>query len=202
MWRTSPGGLTALVTGLWIFGTGDAFLVSSGLGNSPWTVFAQGVATRTPMTIGVASILIGAALLLLWVPLGVRVGLGTLLNVVLIGVAIDVTLLALHPPEGLVGQAVFLLVGIALIGLGSGLYLGVALGPGPRDGLMTGLHRRTGRPIGLVRTGIELTALAAGIALGGTAGVGTVAFAVLIGPSVQTGIALDDRRRGLSVRSG
>lgn len=194
-WRTSPSGWARLLVGLWIFGAGDALLVRSGLGNSPWTVFAEGLSLQTSLSIGMATIAISLVLLLIWIPLRVRLGIGTICNVIVIGVAIDATLALVTTPELLALQVTMLLAGVALIGVGSGLYLGVALGPGPRDGLMTGLHRLTGRPIGLVRAGIELSALAVGWALGGTLGVGTVAFALLIGPSVQTGIALDQRLR-------
>ena len=150
-WRTSPARLARLVVGLWIFGTGDALIVRSDLGNSPWTVFAEGVSIHTPLSIGVASIVIGFFLLLIWIPLRTRLGLGTLLNIVVIGVAIDATLLMVPEIAPIGGRIGVLLAGLALIGLGSGLYLGTAHGPGPRDGLMTGLHDRTGLPVGVVR---------------------------------------------------
>lgn len=191
LWRTSPARVVRLIVGLWVFGTGDALIVRSALGNSPWTVFAEGLSIQTPMSIGAATIVTGLALFAIWVPLHVRPGLGTLLNAILIGVAIDVTLLLVEEPRSLAVRVVLLLGGIAAVGIGSGLYLGTAHGPGPRDGLMTGLHRRTGRPIALVRALIELSALVTGWLLGGTLGLGTVAFALLIGPSVQAGIALD-----------
>ena len=199
-WRTSPARLARLVVGLWIFGTGDALIVRSDLGNSPWTVFAEGVSIPTPLSIGVASILIGFVLLLIWIPLRTRLGLGTLLNIVVIGIAIDATLLLVPEVAPVAGRIGLLLTGLALIGLGSGLYLGTAHGPGPRDGLMTGLHARTGLPVGVVRGGIELTALTVGWFLGGTFGVGTVAFALLIGPAVQVGIALVRRVREQGLR--
>jgi uncharacterized membrane protein YczE len=166
---------------------GEALVVASELGNSPWTVFAEGVSERTPLSIGAATVATSFVILLAWIPLGERPGLGTVANAVLIGVAIDVTLTVLEPaPLGVrVGE---LLVGIALVGVGSGFYLGSALGPGPRDGLMTGLHRITGRPVALLRGCIEVSALAVGALLGGTVGIGTVAFALLVGPAV--GLAL------------
>lgn len=188
LWRASPRRLLRLVVGLWLFGTGEALVISSTLGNSPWTVFAEGVSEHSPLSIGAATILTSAVILLIWTRLPVRPGLGTIANAVLIGVAIDVTLGYVGEPSALAPRILAVLGGIAIIGVGSGLYLGSRLGPGPRDGLMMGLHWRTGRPVALLRAGIELTALAAGVALGGTAGVGTVAFAVLIGPAVQTGM--------------
>lgn len=192
-WRTSPPRLSRLLLGLVVFGVGDALIIRAELGNTPWTVFAQGVSLRTPLSIGLATIVVGVVLLLAWVPLRVRPGLGTLLNVVLIGLAIDATLLVLGPVDALPARAALLAGGIGLIGIGSGLYLGTRHGPGPRDGLMTGLHARTGWSVRRVRAAIEVAALLGGIALGGIAGIGTVAFALLIGPSVQAGIALDTR---------
>lgn len=188
LWRPGPRRLLRLVTGLWIFGTGEALVILAALGNSPWTVFAEGVSTRTPLSVGAATILTSGVILLLWTRLPVRPGLGTLANAVLIGVAIDVTLARLGEPAGAGLRALTLLGGVALVGVGSGLYLGCRLGPGPRDGLMLGLHARSGHPIALLRTGIELSAFAAGVALGGTAGVGTLAFALLVGPAVATGV--------------
>jgi len=184
LWRPSPRRLARLLAGLWIFGAGEALVVDSGLGNSPWTVFAEGVSVRSPLSVGAATVATSFVILLLWIPLRERPGLGTVTNAVLIGVAIDTTL-ALLPGTAPLGVRVGeVAAGIGLVALGSGLYINAALGPGPRDGLMTGLHRRTGRPIGVLRTGIEVTALAAGAVLGGTFGPGTVAFALLIGPAV------------------
>ena len=188
-WRASPRRLARLLLGLWLFGTGEGLVLCSELGNSPWTVFAEGVSLQTPLSVGAATVATSFALLLLWIPLRERPGLGTVLNAVLVGVAIDVT-------AALVGQAplgvrvVELLGGIALVGLGSGFYINAALGPGPRDGLMTGLHRRTGRPVSLVRGTIEVFALIVGFGLGGTVGIGTVLFALLIGPAVAFGLRL------------
>lgn len=179
-----------LVVGLWIFGTGEALLVAAELGNSPWTVFAEGIAVQTPLSVGAATVVTSFGVLLLWVPLRVRPGLGTIANAVVIGVAIDVVLAVLGHPAGLAARVLLVLGGIGLVGLGSGLYLGAALGPGPRDGLMTGLHRRTGLPLALVRGAIEVTALVVGALLGGTVGVGTVAFALLIGPAVAGALRL------------
>ena len=172
-----------------MFGTGEAMLVSSELGNSPWTVLAEGVAVQTPLAIGAATVGISFLVLLGWIPLRQRPGLGTILNAIVIGVAIDVSLAWLSEPSELLPRYAFVAGGIALVGIGSGLYLTCFLGPGPRDGLMTGISRRRGLSLRVVRTGIELTALTTGVILGGTVGIGTLAFAVLIGPSVQAAVA-------------
>ncbi len=195
-WRPSPRRFVQLLVGLYVFGAGEAFLVSAELGNSPWTVFAEGVEAQTALSIGAATVLLSGIVLLLWIPLRQRPGLGTVMNAVLVGVSIDVTLAWLPEAGPLAVEVAYVFAGIALVGIGSGLYLTSWLGPGPRDGLMTGLHERTGRSIRLVRTGIEVTAVAIGIALGGTAGFGTVAFALLIGPAVQLALGvLGERRR-------
>lgn len=183
-WRASPGRLAQLLLGLWLFGAGEALIVASELGNGPWTVFAEGVSRHTGLGIGVITVLMSAAILLTWIPLRQRPGLGTIANAIVIGVAIDVVLLWLAEPAGLAARYAFLVGGILLVAIGSGLYLTTFLGPGPRDGLMAGLHRRTGAPLGAVRTGIEVCALLAGFALGGTVGIGTLAFALAIGPAV------------------
>lgn len=189
LWRPGPARLAVLLAGLWLFGSGEALVVASQLGNSPWTVLAQGVARHTPLGIGGATVAISLAVLCAWVPLRQLPGLGTVLNAVVIGVAIG-AMLTLLPHAPVSAEAWPLLAGgIALVALGSGLYLGARLGPGPRDGLMTGLHRRTGRSLRLVRTLIEGGALIGGFALGGTVGVGTVAFALLVGPGVQAALA-------------
>jgi uncharacterized membrane protein YczE len=177
-----------LLPGLWIFGTGEACLVHSRLGNSPWTVLAEGVSKHTPLAIGTATIAISVLVMLAWIPLRQRPGVGTVANAVLIGIAIDVMLPLLPGPGGLVLRALFVVAGIALVAIGSGLYLTARLGPGPRDGLMTGLHFRTGRSLRLVRTLLEGSALLSGFLLGGRVGVGTVAFAVLVGPGVQAAV--------------
>lgn len=185
-WRASPARLARLLVGLWVFGMGEALVVAAELGNSPWTVLAEGLSLHSPFGVGTATILVSFVVLLAWVPLHQAPGLGTLANAVVIGVAIDVTL-PLLPAEGagLATRWALLLGGIAVVAVGSGLYLGARLGPGPRDGLMTGLHRVTGRSVRLVRGVIEVSALAVGAVLGGTVGLGTVAFALLIGPAVQ-----------------
>ena len=185
MWRPGPGRFARLILGLILFGAGEGLLIVSDLGNSPWTVFSQGISLNTPMSIGAATIAVSFAVLLLWFPLRQPLGLGTIANAIVVGLAIEATV-RLMPEESPLGVRWSLMAGgIGLVALGSGFYLTAALGPGPRDGLMTGLHRRTGLSLRLVRASIEITVLVVGFALGGTVGVGTVAFALAIGPGVQ-----------------
>ena len=188
LWRAGPRRLLRLVSGLWLFGVGEAMIVHADLGNSPWTVFAQGVAIHTPLSIGTATIVLSFLVMAVWIPLRQAPGLGTILNAILIGIAIDVTLPLLPATDGLGWRALLLAAGIAIIATGSGLYLTSYLGPGPRDGLMTALHHRTGRSLRLWRTVIESLALITGFLLGGVVGVGTVAYAILIGPGVQAAV--------------
>jgi uncharacterized membrane protein YczE len=184
-WRPTPARFARLMIGLTVFGVGEGLLVASELGNSPWTVLAEGLAKQSGLAVGGATIVVSVAVLLLWWPLRQRPGLGTVLNALWIGPVIDVTLLLLPGDLPIGVRWALIPAGIALVGLGSGLYLTSRLGPGPRDGLMTGLHRTTGLSLRLVRGGIEVSAVAVGYLLGGTVGVGTVAFAILIGPAVQ-----------------
>ncbi len=167
-----------------LYGWGSALMVASDLGLGPWEVLHQGVSFHTPIPIGTVGIITGLAVLLLWIPLRERFGLGTALNVVLIGVVIDVTLIWLSTPSVETLRWVYVVGGVVMIGVATGYYIGAGLGPGPRDGLMTGLARR-GWPLGLVRMGIELTVLLGGWLMGGTVGIGTVLFAFGIGPLVQ-----------------
>ncbi len=153
-------------------------------GLGPWDVLHQGLSRRTGVPIGSVGIVVGLLVLAAWYPLRQRLGIGTVLNVVVIGVVVDVVLMVLETPAAMPGRAALMLAGPPLFGFGSALYIGAGLGPGPRDGLMTGLARRGWR-IGVARTAIEIGVLVAGIALGGTAGLGTILFAVSIGPLVQ-----------------
>jgi uncharacterized membrane protein YczE len=187
-WQPSRRQLAQVLFGLTIFGIGDGLVTWSELGNSPWTVFAEGLSVQTSLTIGGATLLIGVAVLLGWIPLREWPGLGTVLNVVVIAVMIDVTLWAMPDSDALAARWPALFGGIAIVGIGSGFYLRANLGPGPRDGLMTGIHARSGWPIFAVRTGIEATAVAIGWVLGGTVGVGSLLFAALIGPAVATAL--------------
>jgi uncharacterized membrane protein YczE len=172
-----------LVLGLVLFGLGLALMVVADLGLGPWEVFHQGISDQTGIPIGTVGIITGALVLFLWIPLHERIGLGTLLNVVVIGVVIDLTLLVLEEPSAAAAQWTYLLLGLLAVGVGSGYYIGAGLGPGPRDGLMTGLARR-GHSVALARTGIEVAALVAGALLGGTVGVGTILYAFGMGPLV------------------
>ena len=189
VWRPTPASLTSLVVGLWLFGTGDAFLLAADLGATPWTVLAQGVSVRTGLTIGITTFLVSVTVLLLWIPLRQRPGLVTVGNMLVISIASEGRYTVLPRPELMAERLAFVLIGTATIGLGSGFYLTAGHGPGPRDGWMTGLHHRTGWPVGRIRLLIELTVLTAGWLLGGTVGVGTAVFALLIGQSVALGLA-------------
>src|SRR4051812_22367801 len=177
--------LVQLYTGLALYGASSALLVESGLGLEPWNVLHQGLAELTGLTIGVVSIIVGAAVLLLWIPLRQRPGLGTVSNVFVVGLAMDGTLALLPDVHGLAVRIPLLLAGIVLNGVATGLYISASFGPGPRDGLMTGLHQRTGRSIRLIRTAIEVAVVATGFALGGTVGIGTLLYALAIGPLAQ-----------------
>lgn len=186
-WRPNPVTLAVLVAGLTLFGLGEAFVVVAGLGQSPWTVLAEGLSVHLRWGIGWTTFLVGCTVLLLWIPLRERPGPGTLLNVIVISTTLGIAVGTLPHPTGSM-RLLWVLAGVALVGLGSGLYLSCAVGPGPRDGWMTGLHLRTGWPVARVRFGIEAIVLVTGWAIGGTVGVGTLAFALLIGPSVGLGL--------------
>src|SRR6476646_1199096 len=176
--------LTRLVFGLLLCGTGVALMIDADLGLAPWDVLHHGISIHTGIAIGTVAILVGFAVLLLWLPLHERYGLGTVLNVLIIGTTIDVLLAVLpdHPPMGV--RVTFLAVGTLLFGPGSGFYIGAGMGPGPRDGLMTAIAAR-GHSVRVVRTILELSVLVVGFLLGGSVGVGTLLFALTIGPSVH-----------------
>ncbi|RCW46949.1 putative membrane protein YczE [Halopolyspora algeriensis] len=177
--------LVQLLGGLVLFGTSMALMVRAGLGLSPWDVLHEGLATHLGWSFGSVTVLTGGLVLLAWLPLRQRPGIGTVANVVVIAISVDTALALLPPPDPLAARIALLITGIALNALATAVYVGARLGPGPRDGLMTGLHERTGASIRLVRTGIEISVLAAGWSLGGTVGIGTVLFAVAIGPLTQ-----------------
>lgn len=173
-----------LVTGLTLFGVGIGLMLQSRLGLPPWDVLHQGLTEQFGLTVGIWSIIISFVVLLMWIPFRERYGIGTILNAFIIGVVIDLTALAVPEPEAMWLRAGLLTVGILLIGFSSGMYIGANLGPGPRDGLMTAVSRR-GISIRVTRWGLEILVLITGILLGGTFGIGTIAFAALIGPIVQ-----------------
>ncbi len=183
-WTTRPFGLAVLLIGLWIFGTGEAMLLASTLGNSPWTVLAEGISEHSPLSVGAATFVVSLAVLLLWIPLHERPGMGTVLNAIVISIALDVMLAVFGHDHPMVVRVGMMLGGVLVLALGGALYLTCNLGPGPRDGLMTGLHHRFGWPIAAVRTGLEVSALAAGWLLGGTVGIGTAVFAFGVGPTL------------------
>jgi uncharacterized membrane protein YczE len=183
--RRLPHRLVQLYAGLALYGASMALIIRSTLGNMPWDVLHQGLAGRIGWSIGTVSILVGALVLLCWIPLRQRPGLGTVSNVVVIGLAVDATLAVVPAPGSLPVRIGLLAAGVLLNAVATAAYIGVHLGPGPRDGLMTGLVRRTGRSVRLVRTSIEVGVVATGWLLGGTLGLGTVLYAVTIGPLVQ-----------------
>jgi uncharacterized membrane protein YczE len=182
--------LSQLLLGLYLYGASMALLLRAGLGLDPWDVFHQGLSHHVGLSFGMLVNLVGALVLLLWIPLRQRPGVGTIANVLVIGTSVDLTMLFLPAVEDFTLRAGLLLGGVALNGIAGAMYIGAGLGPGPRDGLMTGLVRRTGWSIRLVRTGIELAVLGLGWLLGGTVGVGTVLYALAIGPLVQAFLPL------------
>lgn len=177
--------LVQLYVGLALYGASSALLVRAGLGLEPWGVLHQGLAELTGISIGLVSIAVGAVVLLLWIPMRQRPGLGTVSNVFVVGLAMDGTLALVGDVDGLGFRVPVMALGIVLNGAATGLYIAARFGPGPRDGLMTGLHRVTGRSIRLVRTAIEVAVVATGFLLGGSLGAGTVAYALAIGPLAQ-----------------
>jgi uncharacterized membrane protein YczE len=174
--------LAQLLVGLASYGVSLALVLRAGLGLAPWDVLHQGLAQHLDATVGQMVIAISFVVLLLWIPLRERPGFGTFANAVLVGVFVDLTLLVLEPAQAWPARVLLLLGGVLLNGLATALYIGASLGPGPRDGLMTGLVRRTGRSVRLVRTVIEVTVLVVGFLLGGTVGMGTLLYAFAIGP--------------------
>ena len=185
-WTVKPrfSTLFILIIGLIVFGAGDAVIIAAGIGNTPWTVLAEGIAVNLDWTIGKATFLVSVLVLLFWIPLKEKPGVGTVLNAILIAATIEVLLPELHTPDDLIMQLLQVVIGVILVGIGSGLYLTANLGPGPRDGTMTGLNKVTGISIGRVRGGVEISVLVIGWAMGGTFWIGTIIFAILIGPCV------------------
>lgn len=192
--KRALGRSAALLVGLIGYGFSMAVMVRSGLGLDPWDVFHQGLANRTGMTIGIATAVVGVAVLLAWIPLRNRPGVGTVANVVVIAITVDAALAFLPEPTGLPVRVAMMVGAVLLNAISTVLYIGAGLGPGPRDGLMTGLVARTGLSVRLVRTSIEATVLAVGWLLGGTVGIGTVVYAFGIGPLVQLTLRVTPRR--------
>jgi uncharacterized membrane protein YczE len=182
--------LPQLAAGLLLYGGSMALQIRATLGLDPWDVLHEGLTRRTGLTFGTITAITGLVVLLAWIPLRQRPGVGTVANVVLIAVAVDAGLAVLPAPTALVWRIAFLVLGVVLNGLATAAYIGARLGPGPRDGLMTGLNARFGWSIRVVRTAIELTVLAAGWLLGGTVGIGTIIYALAIGPLAQAFLPL------------
>lgn len=190
LWDLSPLRVLILFLGLAIFGLGDSLFIQAGIGNAPWTVFAEGLTYKTGMSIGFATFFISVFVLLLWIPLKERPGFGTLSNIVLIATFIELGTHIFPEANSFAVGAIYNFIGISLVGIGSALYITCGLGPGPRDGAMTGLHYRTGVRVGRVRMAIEVTVLAIGFLMGGTVGVGTALFALFIGQSVAISLGI------------
>lgn len=192
-WDLSPKRVFILSSALFIFGLGDSLLIASNLGNAPWSVLAQGISSQLNISIGTATLLVSAVVLAMWIPLKERPGFGTVMNILIIAGAIDIGLYIFPEPSEFISRFAYVLVGIAMVGIGSAFYITCGLGPGPRDGWMTALHSRTGIRVGRVRLGIELAVLTLGWILGGTVGLGTVLFALLIGHSVAISFGVVSR---------
>lgn len=182
--------MLVLIFGLMIFGVGEAFLVVTSLGNSPWIVLSEGISLNSNLNIGESTFLVSVVVLLLWIPLRQKPGFGTLANIVVIAASIELGLLIIPTVETIYFKYFYVLFGIALVGIGSALYITCGLGTGPRDGLMTGLHYKTGVRVGRVRLGIEVVAMSIGAFLGGSLGIGTALFALLIGQSVAISLGV------------
>ena len=194
-WRQRMSArLVQLTVGLGLYGLSGALLVRGRLGLDPWDVLHQGIARHTGLAIGTIVIIVGVVVLLGWIPLRQWPGIGTVLNAALIGLVMNLALDWLPHPHAMPVRATYMIGGVVLCGVATGMYIGADLGPGPRDGLMTGLVRRTGKSVRLIRTGLELTVLISGWLLGGTVGLGTVVFALAIGPLAQVFLPVFDCR--------
>jgi uncharacterized membrane protein YczE len=185
-----PRRIGQLALGLFLYGIALAMMVRAAIGVSPWDVLTQGLDAQTGLGFGWITVIVGALVLLLWIPLRQRPGIGTIANVLFIGPSVEVGLAVIPVQTEPLAQVMLFAGGLALLAVATGLYIGAGFGPGPRDGLMTGIHRRTGWPIWVGRSIVELTVLGAGWALGGNVGIGTVAFALLIGPMVNVTLPL------------
>ena len=192
-WDLSLLRVSVLFFGLFIFGLGDSLLIQSTVGNAPWSVLAQGISNRLDITMGWSTFGISSVVLLLWIPLKERPGFGTLSNIIIIATAIQVGVSIFPQQDSFVAGVIYCFIGIGMVGVGSALYITCGLGPGPRDGLMTALHKRSGIRIGRVRLAIEGSVFIVGWALGGTVGVGTLLFALLIGQSIAVALGVVSR---------
>lgn len=199
-WDLSLSRVAILFVGLFIFGLGDSLLIQSTLGNAPWSVLAQGLAKTFNSEIGTLTFLISAIVLLLWIPLKEKPGFGTLSNIVLIAAAIQFGVVFIPEAKNSILGLVYVLLGIAMVGAGSSLYITCGLGPGPRDGLMTAIHHKTGIRVGRVRLAIEGTVLVLGALLGGRLGIGTALFALLIGQSIAIFLGIVARLTSLTTQ--
>ncbi|WP_454150650.1 membrane protein YczE [Microbacterium lacticum] len=195
-----PQRVVHLLVGLALYGAGCAIMVRAGIGLDPWTVFAQGVSLQTGIGIGWVTNIVGFLVLLLWIPLRQKPGVGTLANILLVGTSMQATLAVFPAIDGFALQVLVFLLGMMLVAVASGLYIGADFGPGPRDGLMTGLRARFGWPIWAARLVVEASVLLAGWLLGGTVGLGTIIFALGIGPLVHRTLPLFDLRRRRDAR--
>jgi uncharacterized membrane protein YczE len=184
-----------LIVGLALYGAGDGVMIHAGFGVDPWTVFAQGLSVHTGIGVGWITNIVGLLVLLLWIPLRQKPGIGTIANILLVGTAMQLTIAVLPPTNSLAARIALLVAGILMVAVASGLYIGAHFGPGPRDGLMIGMHARLGWPIWVCRGTVEISVLVVGWLLGGTVGIGTVAFAFGIGPLVGITLPLLDTRR-------
>lgn len=189
-WDLSFKRVLILFFGLAIFGLGDGLIIQSGLGNAPWSVLAQGISLKSGLSIGTSTLIVSSLVLALWIPLRERPGFGTLSNIIIISLFIEIATNIFPKQSNILPGVIFTLVGIAMVGIGSSLYITCGLGPGPRDGAMTGLHQRTGVRVGRVRLGLEVVVSIVGALLGGTLGLGTLLFALLIGQSVAISFGL------------
>ena len=189
-WDIKPLRVIILFFALFIFGLGDAFVIQSNIGNGPWSVLAQGVSKHLHISMGWSTFAISAVVLLAWIPLREKAGFGTLSNLVIIAIAIQIGVDVVPLQHSFIAGLIICLLGIAMIGVATSLYITCGLGPGPRDGLMTAIHRRSGIRVGRVRLGIELSVVALGALLGGNVGLGTLLFATLVGQAIAVALGV------------
>lgn len=189
-WDMSLSRLLILVFGLFLFGIGESLYIQSSLGNSPWAVFADGVAKLTGISIAWSTLVISCVIVLLWIPLKEKYGIGPIANTLVVPWAMSVGLTFIPRQESVVNGALFLLIGIACVGLGSAIYITCGLGAGPRQGMMTALHRITGIRVARIATSIEVVVFTLGVLMGGKYGIGTLVFALCIGPAVAIGFSI------------